>query len=153
MIVVSDTTALNYLILIGYPAVLRDLFQKVVLPEAVFQELSSPQASEEVRTWCSSMPQWCHVEAVKTVPSELMHLGSGEREAIALAEQLKANLLLIDEARGRRTALQRGLQITGTLGILDQAAILGLIDINDALQRLRQQASALHRRFSRNSAN
>lgn len=49
MIVVSDTTPINYLVLIGYPSVLRDLFQQVVLPSAVFQELQSPQAPEEIR--------------------------------------------------------------------------------------------------------
>jgi predicted nucleic acid-binding protein len=113
------------------------LFQQVILPEAVFRELLSPQAPEEIRVWCSSMPAWCRVEAAKAIPSELMQLGAGEREAIALTEQLRADLLLIDETRGRRAARKRGLPITGTLGILDQAAALGLIDINEALRRLR----------------
>jgi predicted nucleic acid-binding protein len=104
MIVVSDTTAMNYLILIGYPSVLHDLFQQVILPEAVFENCCPPQAPEEIRVWCSSMPAWCRVEAAKAIPSELMQLGAGEREAIALTEQLRADLLLIDETRGRRAA-------------------------------------------------
>lgn len=114
MIVVSDTAPINYLVLIDCAAVLHDLFQQVVIPGAVFQELSSPYAPDEIRVWCKSMPDWCRVETVKTVPPELMHLGAGEREAIALTEQLGAELLLIDEARGRRAARQRGLSITGT---------------------------------------
>ena len=138
MIVVADTTPINYLVLIGYPSVLRDLFQQVILPCAVFQELQSPEAPDEIRGWCASMPDWCRVESVKTVPAELMHLGAGEREAIALTEQLRADLLLIDETRGRRTARQRGLPIIGTIGILDQAAALGLFDINSALDRLQR---------------
>ena len=95
MIVVADTTPINYLVLIGYSSVLRDLFQRVILPRAVFQELQSPPAPDEIRAWCTSMPDWCRVESVKTVPAELMHLGAGEREAIALTEQLRADLLLI----------------------------------------------------------
>lgn len=138
MIVVSDTAPINYLVLIGCPTVLRDLFQEVVIPSAVFQELNSPRAPEEIRVWCKSMPDWCRVESVKTVPPELMQLGAGEREAIALAEQLRAELLLIDEARGRRTARERGLPITGTIAVLDRAATLGLIDINQALDRLQR---------------
>src|SRR5207249_4429764 len=138
MIVVADTTPINYLVLIGYPSVLRDLFQQVILPRAVFEELQSPQAPDEIREWCASMPDWCRVESVKAVPADLMHLGAGEREAIALAEQLRADLLLIDETRGRRIARQRGLQITGTIGILDQAATRRLIDINKALDQLQR---------------
>ena len=138
MIVVADTTPINYLVLIGYPSVLRDLFQQVIVPRAVFLELQSPQAPDEIRVWCASMPDWCRVESVKAVPAELMHLGAGEREAIALSEQLGADLLLIDEARGRRAARQRGLPITGTIGILDQGAAMGLIDIDTALDRLQR---------------
>ena len=84
------------------------------------------------------MPAWCRVESVETVPAELMHLGSGEREAVALAEQLHADVILIDETRSRRVARQRGLLITGTIGVLDKAAEIGLIDIDDAVDRLKR---------------
>jgi predicted nucleic acid-binding protein len=62
---------------------------------------------------------------------------SGERAAIALAERLTANLLLIDERRGVRVAMSKGFDVTGTLGILDRAARRGLIDLADCVQRLK----------------
>src|SRR4051812_34844165 len=135
MIVVSDTTPINYLILIGYPDLLGELFHQVVLPTAVFRELQSPQSPEQIGKWCAFMPSWCRVESVASVPAELMYLGSGEREAIALAEQLHAEVVLIDETRGRRVARQRGLLITGTIGVLDKASATGLIDIAEAVDR------------------
>jgi len=65
-----------------------------------------------------------------------MQLGPGEREAIALALELKATQLLIDDRAARRIALQRGLLITGTLGILEQAAAKGLLDLSVVMKRL-----------------
>jgi predicted nucleic acid-binding protein len=71
-------------------------------------------------------------------------LGAGEREAIALAQELQAPLLLIDDADGREKAERRALMATGTLGILEAAAIHGLIDLPSALARL--QATTFHAR-------
>jgi predicted nucleic acid-binding protein len=81
--------------------------------------------------------RWYRVESVEAVPAELIHLGRA-REAIALAEQLHADLILIDDARGRRAAHLRGLLITGTIDVLDRAAELGLINIDDAIDRLKR---------------
>lgn len=55
-------------------------------------------------------------------------LGEGERDAIQLAEELKADLLVMDERAGREEALKRGLPVIGTLGIVEQAAERGLLD-------------------------
>ncbi|WP_287453842.1 DUF3368 domain-containing protein [Leptolyngbya sp. UWPOB_LEPTO1] len=68
----------------------------------------------------------------------LNRLDPGEQAAIALAEQLNARLLLIDERYGRKIALQRGLQILGIIGLLDEAATQGLIHFPTILDRLQQ---------------
>ncbi len=66
------------------------------------------------------------------------HLDTGELDAILLAEELKAEQLIIDEARGRRIAQRRLLSVTGTLGVLKAGALAGLLDLKTAVARLRQ---------------
>ena len=80
-------------------------------------------------------PDWVHVKVLKRTDSGLK-LAGGEREAILLAEEIGANLLLIDERTGRREAMQRNLLVTGTLGILRAAAERGLVDGEEAMKRL-----------------
>ncbi len=65
-------------------------------------------------------------------------LDAGEREAIQLAEETHADLLIIDEKRGRALAMQRNIRVVGTLGILGEAAELGLIDFAETLRRLQK---------------
>jgi len=67
-----------------------------------------------------------------------MHLDDGERDAIALAEQQQAALLLMDERDGAAAARARNLEVIGTLGVLDIAAARGWIDLQDMFSRLRQ---------------
>jgi predicted nucleic acid-binding protein len=64
-------------------------------------------------------------------------LGAGEREAIALAEELKSDVLLVDDWAARREAERRNLAIQGTLGLLGLAAERGLTDLARAIARLR----------------
>jgi predicted nucleic acid-binding protein len=64
-------------------------------------------------------------------------LDPGERAAIALAERMRADLVLIDEAAGRAEARRRRIRVTGTLGVLLTAAEAGWIDVSDTLARLR----------------
>lgn len=77
-------------------------------------------------------------EAEDTGDPALSHLDPGERAAIALGIALKADLILIDERRGYAAAVRKGIEVTGTLGILDLAAKRQWIDLSDAIDRLKQ---------------
>jgi predicted nucleic acid-binding protein len=68
----------------------------------------------------------------------LAYLDPGEREALTLAQELQADLILLDERQGRQEATDRGFNVTGTIGLLDRAAAQGSIDIVTAVARLRQ---------------
>src|SRR5437667_1986474 len=98
MIVVADTSPINYLVLIGEIGELPKLYQKVVIPKAVFEELQAEETPKDVRNWLSDAPDWLTVEhATNIAGADLDELDRGEREAILLAEKLKADALIIDD--------------------------------------------------------
>ncbi|WP_373525469.1 DUF3368 domain-containing protein [Nostoc sp.] len=137
MIIVSNTSPINYLILIGYVNLLPELFQQIIIPQAVYSELSDAYAPPLVQAWIAIPPTWLKIQAVSQPSDEIVELlDPGEREAILLSQELNADLLLLDEMKARRTAKERGFLITGILGILDQAATMKLIDLPIVVQSL-----------------
>jgi predicted nucleic acid-binding protein len=97
------------------------------------QEMGHGGAPAIVREWLTRVPTWIDVCLTVSVPdAELASLGLGEREAIQLAEEQHADLLLIDESKGGLEAKRRGLRTTGTLGVLLSAGELGMIDSETA---------------------
>ena len=112
MIVISDTTPLNYLILIDRAIILNQLYEVVVIPQAGLDELLAVEAPEVVRQWILNRPEWIKVENVSPTGSvEMKEIEAGEREAILLAEHLKADLVLLDDLRARQIAKTRGLNV------------------------------------------
>jgi len=142
-VVVSDTSPLNYLVLIDNVSVLPVLFGVVVVPSAVFRELQHAETPEKVRAWVSSHPSWLKVKT-STQADRIAGLGEGETEAIALAQELNADLLLIDERKGTRAANAAGLKTAGTLAILDEADRRGLLDFEAAIVRLQNTSFHVH---------
>ena len=137
MRVVADTSPINYLILIQQELLLPVLYTQVIIPPAVLQELQDPETPEAVRTWVAHPPVWFEVHALPPLASDVLPaLGAGEREAIVLAEAIQADFVLIDERDGRRAARSRDLAVTGTLGILEEAAVRSLIDLPSVLAQL-----------------
>ena len=103
MIIVADTSPINYLILIGEIDVLEALYIRVLIPPAVKEELTWARAPEAVRVWIEQSPDWIEVRAPSGLAdSHLAQLDPGERDAILLAEELHADQIIIDESRGRQ---------------------------------------------------
>lgn len=142
MIVVSDTTPLNYLILIEAVQVLPALFGRVYAPTAVMRELSDPRGPQPVRAWASSPPEWLTVREPTQVDETLpKKLHKGEVDAISLARELGADWVLIDERKASRAAESRGLRVAGTLGILEEAGARNLLDYEKGKARLVNQTN------------
>lgn len=138
MIVVSNTSPINYLILIEQITLLPQLFQQITIPQAVYDELVDAAAPPPVQAWIAQPPTWLKVQSVSQASDAIIDLlDPGERAAILLAQEIKADLLLLDDMKARRIALARGLNITGILGILEQAAIMKWIDLPIVIQNLR----------------
>lgn len=133
--VVADTSPINYLILIGHIELLPVLFAEVAVPRLVAIELGHADAPEPVRQWISQPPGWLEIHAIAARAAE-RGLDEAEAAAISLAESLRAGLLLMDERAGVRVGRQRGLRVTGTLGLLDLAAQRGMIDFAAAVRKL-----------------
>lgn len=139
MTVVSDTSPLCYLVLIDLVDVLSELYGRVVIPQAVRNELAASESPAIVQTWITKPPNWLDVQTFAgQIDAELSQLDPGEGEAIALAEQLEASLILLDEKVARQIALSRGLEIIGLLGILGIAANRNLINFASAIERLQE---------------
>lgn len=122
MIVVSDTSSISALIHIERVEILRTLYDTVVIPTAVRDELYRGHAQ---------IPGFLEIQEPQdatTVSRLMQRVDPGEAQAIALAHELKADFLLIDEKLGRAVAQERGVRVVGLLGVLSVAKSRGLID-------------------------
>lgn len=135
-LIVSDTSPLNYLVLIGAVDLLPKLVSGVVIPPAVAAELAHHRTPAPVRQWLSTSPPWLQIIAPLSIDPSLQ-LDRGEAEAISLATERGIRAILIDERKGFRVAKSRGLEPIGLLAILEVSAIRGFIDFEAAVARLR----------------
>lgn len=129
MIVVSNTSPIMNLAVVGQVHLLERLYGKVYIPEAVWQELSAIGIGQP---WAAVMPtlSWLETRSGSNrslVDLLLLELDRGEAEAISLAIEIKADLLLIDERRGRTIASHLGLKFIGLLGALVEGKRRGYV--------------------------
>jgi predicted nucleic acid-binding protein len=137
MIVVSDTSPINYLLAIGQIEILPKLFGTIVIPNSVMAELKTADAPEVNLRWLANLPAGFAVRAATRLEPSL-DLDPGEREAICLARELAADAVLMDEKKGRAFARQWGLAVVGTIGVLEKAASLGFLELETALAALQK---------------
>jgi len=144
VIVVSDTSPLRYLAVLAGLEWLPRLFSEVVCPPEVLGECCHPHAPESLRRWALSPPPWLKIQKVK---DPMRALGSdelldpGETAALLLAREIQADLLLLDERKGRAVAQRLGLAVTGTVGVLVRASLERLVDFDQAIARLRAETN------------
>ena len=151
-LVVSNASPLINLARIQRFDLLKQFYGNVTIPAAVYDEVviqgQERDGSRDVRS-----AAWI----LKATPADDLavsalaaQLDRGEASAIILARELDAELLLIDEIRGRRVAEKLGVKITGTLGILARAKREGLIpNVRDEIARLQSQGTWIHPKLSR----
>ncbi len=120
MVVVADTSPINYLVLIRQVDLLKHLYERILIPPAVLAELTHPLAPKPVQHWAGHLQGWVVVQSPKNSLVNAQ-LDPGENEAIALAAEISAEVLLIDEQAGRQEALRRGFKVAGTLSVLDES--------------------------------
>ena len=138
LLVVADTGPIHYLVLIGYIDLVPQLFERIFIPSVVYDELRHPSAPEPVRKWADASPAWLEMLPVAASDDPALHsLDDGEKAALTLATTLGADLILIDDRKAAAVALQKGFEITGTLGLLTRSAQRGLLDLASALDRLK----------------
>lgn len=137
MIVISDTSPINYLILIGEIDLLEVLFTRIVVPQAVFSELQHTKTPQPVKDWIANAPSWLEVkQADASLFTPTKRIGDGEREAIALAIELRADAVLIDDRDATQEARRQSLIAVGTVSLLERAAEKDLLDLAETLDRL-----------------
>lgn len=141
-VVVSDTTPLHYLIVIGRVSILEKLYLEIIVPPAVLKELGHPSAPSEVSAWAKSPPRWVKVQAPDSIPQHFDDLDFGERQALALATEIRADLVLLDDKVARRCAEHESLKVKGTLGVVADAAKAGLLDFRETVELL--QRTSMH---------
>jgi predicted nucleic acid-binding protein len=145
MTVISNTSPLLNLSIIGHLDLVREQFGEVHTPPAVEEELrldASRPGSQELREALDR--GWITIRDVTSVSlarTLRRDLDRGEAEAIALAVEADADLMLLDEKDGRKRARSLELPITGVIGVLIRADEEGTVSsLEDALDRLQEEA-------------
>jgi uncharacterized protein len=142
VIVVSDASPLIGLVAVGQLDLIHRLYGEVVIPIAVHEELTTSSEAPGAAEIASA--SWIRVQAVQNrslADALALQLDVGEAEAIALAVEVGAELLLMDERRGRSAAVRLGRRVVGVLGVLVEAKRNGQLPaVRPVLEALTVQA-------------
>lgn len=126
--VIVNSTPIIVLCGIGKLDVLQDLYQEIFIPPAVYQEVTAIEDSACMQI--KNADSWIHVESIHDNSEKKMYkakLHAGEVEVMILAQEQKADLVIIDDNAAKKTAKYLGLTVTGTLGVLLKAKNKGIV--------------------------
>jgi len=135
MLVVSDSSPLNYLIRLGCVDVLHLLYGMVLIPPKVVEELTRAATPTEVKEFLAAKPSWLRVQS-PSVLEDIPKLDPGEVAAISLAREVRAEFVFLDDWAAREAATARGLVVTGLLGILERADERDLLNLVELAPQL-----------------
>lgn len=139
--VVSDTGPLHYLVMLEQVELLKRFFGEILVPSIVLAELNHERTPEMVREFLRSLPPWLKECPTPSIDPKYARLGNGEQAALSVAKSHRGCLLLTDDGAARRAAVADHILVTGTLGILRDAAILDLVDIRIEIEKLRTRTN------------
>jgi predicted nucleic acid-binding protein len=144
MTIISDTTPLRYLIEIEKAYILESLFGRVIIPQAVFNDLQGPKTPQPVKEWIVNHPTWLEVrQADLSLYTPQKRIGAGEREAFALALELQADAVLLDDKGAMVEAKRLGLVTIRTFDILERASKENLLDLPETIDRIKRTSFRL----------
>ncbi|MCD4793282.1 MAG: DUF3368 domain-containing protein [Bacteroidales bacterium] len=143
--IISNTTPILSLLKINKLHLLRELYGKIIIPNAVFQEIE--EGKDKLFYKNLALLDWIIIENIKNnKPKEyIFDLDAGEADVLILAKEHNADLVILDEISGRRYAKQLNLNLTGTIGILLKAKEKGLIkSVKELLTELTEKGTWFH---------
>lgn len=136
--VIVNSTPVIGLANIGRLDVLRQMYGAITIPQAVFDEIKSPSVQRQV----NANRNWIRVEQISDTSQKQMYrakLHAGEVEVMILAQEKKADLVILDDNAAKKTAKFLGLRVIGTLGILVLAKKRGYIkEVSPVLEALKR---------------
>lgn len=126
--VVSNTTPIISLLKLNRLDLLSHLYKKIHIPSAVYKEIEAGKAKGYYQDL--SKIDWIDIVEIqdKQAVKYFLDLDAGEAEAIVLATEINADLIILDEKLGRFHAKHADLKVTGTIGVLIKAKVAGLIN-------------------------
>ena len=126
----------------GQDSVLEKLYGQVIVPPVVLEELGHPSAPQAISRWAKLPPSWLTVQTPAFIPQRFDNLDFGERQALALAKEIRADLVLLDDKVARRFAEKEAIKVKGTLGIVADAATANLLSFRETVETL--QRTTMH---------
>lgn len=143
--VISNTTPILSLLKLEKLYLLEELYQKIIIPTAVYDEIENGKDKPFYKNLKEF--DWILIQSIKYQPTlkYIFDLDEGEAEVLILADEIQADLVILDELLGRRYAKQLDFKLTGTIGILLKSKEMGLIsEIKPLLNELIEKGTWLN---------